>query len=317
VQRQAVLVHGRRVVYRTAGDDGPVVVLVHGITQDSTTWDELGDRLGATARVIAVDLPGHGGSDNPAGDHSIGAYASTVRDLLVLLDVDSATVVGHSLGGGVALQFAYQFPEMLDRLVLLDAGGLGREVSPLLRAAALPGAETVLSLLSSRPALALTGLATRAAVALGHRHTDLSGVRQGLAGLADRDNRRAFVHTVRATMGLRGQRVSAQDKLYLAELVPTLLLWGQDDRIIPVSHAHAAHELIPQNELRIIPDAGHFPHVDQPDAVLRHIQEFLRRTDAAAVPREAWGQVLREANPLDRPGGPGGSSAGRSGMVGP
>jgi pimeloyl-ACP methyl ester carboxylesterase len=143
---QQVELHGQTVTYHRAGS-GPVLLLVHGITSSSRTWREVMPALAEDFDVIAPDLPGHGRSGKPRGDYSLGAYASGLRDLLVVLGVRSATVVGHSLGGGIAMQFAYQFPERVERLVLVDSGGLGDEVSLVLRAATLPGAEFVLPLL--------------------------------------------------------------------------------------------------------------------------------------------------------------------------
>src|SRR6188474_2720259 len=137
--------HGHRVAYRSAGS-GPVIVLVHGITSTSATWERVMPTLSKRFTVIAPDLLGHGGSAKPRGDYSLGAYASGVRDLLIALGHEHATFVGHSLGGGVAMQLAYQFPERCERLVLINSGGLGSEVNLLLRMATLPGAEFVLPL---------------------------------------------------------------------------------------------------------------------------------------------------------------------------
>ena len=294
MDRHEVAIHGHRIAYRLAGDEGPTLLCIHGITQDSTTWEHVGPALAGVARVIAVDLPGHGDSDNPPGDHSLGAYASTCRDLLFALGDTSATIVGHSLGGGVALQFAYQFPELVDRLVLLDSGGLGTEVSPLLRAAALPGADPVVRLLA-------TPLVHRALVRGGEAMerfglragADLEEVAQGLRNLSDPAARHAFLRTVRATIGVRGQRVSARDKLYLAEHIPTLLLWGAEDRIIPVEHGRATHEAIPDSRFETLPGVGHFPQLDAPREVAARIRRFLEETQPARVPRERWGDLLR------------------------
>lgn len=297
-----VAIHGNRIAYRTAGHDGPTLLLIHGITQDSTTWGQVGHRLADVARVIAIDLPGHGRSDNPPGDHSLGAYASTCRDLLFALDESSASIVGHSLGGGVALQFAYQFPEMADRLVLLNSGGLGPDVSPLLRAAALPGADPVVRMLATpavQRAITRTGEALeRLGVRAG---SDLEEVAQGLRDLSDPAARHAFLRTVRATIGVHGQRVSAADKLYLAEHVPTLLLWGAEDRIIPADHGRAAHEEIPGSRFETMPGIGHFPQLDAPDQVATRIRTFLRETEPSAVPLEEWGDLLRTHHDPDGP----------------
>src|SRR6476661_9908840 len=151
--RETLVVHGHRLSYLRAGD-GPPLLLLHGIANNCETWAEVIPRLAESHTVIAPDLLGHGESDKPRGDYSIAAYANGLRDLTSVLDIEQATIVGHSLGGGIALQFAYQFPERCERLVLVGSGGLGPEVHPLLRAAAAPGAELGLSLATSRAARA-------------------------------------------------------------------------------------------------------------------------------------------------------------------
>src|SRR5919197_1047946 len=141
--------HGHRVIYRVAGS-GPPVVLIHGMVNSSRHWEEVALRLADSYTVIAPDLIGHGDSAAVRGDYSIGAHAASIRDLLAVIGVDRATIVGHSLGGGVAMQFFYQFPQRTERLVLVSSGGLGHEVSPLLRSAAVPGASALLSLAAHR-----------------------------------------------------------------------------------------------------------------------------------------------------------------------
>src|SRR5215204_7072721 len=141
--------HGHRISYRSGGR-GPALLLLHGITNSSETWEHVAQRLIRRFTVIAPDLLGHGRSATPRGDYSLGAHASGARDVLTALGIERATVVGHSLGGGIAMQFAYQFPERSERLVLVASGGLGREVHLLLRAAALPGSEFALRFLAPR-----------------------------------------------------------------------------------------------------------------------------------------------------------------------
>jgi len=285
--------HGHRVAYRGAGS-GPVVLLVHGITSTSATWESVLPYLAAEHTVIAPDLLGHGGSAKPRGDYSLGAHASGVRDLLVALGHDSATFVGHSLGGGVAMQLAYQFPERCERLVLVDSGGLGSEVSPLLRAATLPGAEWVLPLLASGRLLGAGRSVSRFLGRLGLRTgTDISEMARGHASLADREARAAFVHTLRTIVDPGGQRVSAHDRLYLAEAVPFLIVWGARDRIIPVAHGRAAHELVPSSRLEVFERAGHFPHIDEPQRFLDVLLDFLAETRPADLASERWGDLLR------------------------
>jgi pimeloyl-ACP methyl ester carboxylesterase len=291
---QEMMLHGHRVAYRAAGE-GPVVVLIHGITSTSATWERVMPYLARRFTVVAPDLLGHGDSAKPRGDYSLGAFASGVRDLVMALGHDRATFVGHSLGGGVAMQLAYQFPERCERLVLVDSGGLGREVNALLRAATLPGSEFVLPLLASTGVLdagrAVGRLFGRVGLRVG---TDVEEMARGHASLADREARAAFVHTLRAIIDPSGQRVSALDRLYLAENVPFLIVWGGRDNIIPIEHGYAAHELVPSSRLEVLPDAGHFPHLDEPQRFLELLEEFIDSTDPADVPEERWQEMLRK-----------------------
>jgi len=286
--------HGHRVAYR-AGGSGPVIVLVHGITSTSATWERVMPALAKRFTVIAPDLLGHGGSAKPRGDYSLGAYASGVRDLVAVLGHDRATFVGHSLGGGVAMQLAYQFPERCERLVLIDSGGLGSEVNLLLRSATLPGAEFVLPLLASEPLVNAGRGVGRFFGRLGLRvHTDIAEMARGHASLGERDARAAFVHTLRTIVDPTGQRVSANDRLYLAEGVPFLIIWGERDRIIPVAHAYDTHARVPSSRLEIFEDAGHFPHVDHPQRFIEVLTEFIDTTEPAEVAPERWREMLQK-----------------------
>jgi pimeloyl-ACP methyl ester carboxylesterase len=288
--------HGHRVFYRSAGS-GPVIVLVHGITSTSATWANVLPYLAERFTVIAPDLLGHGESAKPRGDYSLGAYASGVRDLLIALGHERATFVGHSLGGGVAMQLAYQFPEHCDRLVLVSSGGLGREIGMILRAASLPGSELVLPLLVNEQLIgagrALGGLLGRIGLRV---HTDVGEVLRGHASLSDGEARSAFLHTLRTIVDVRGQRVDASDRLYLAKAIPFLLVWGERDPIIPVEHAHAAHELVPGSRLEIFSDAGHFPHLDDPLRFVRLLTEFMNETEPARVDSSRWSEMLRSGS---------------------
>jgi pimeloyl-ACP methyl ester carboxylesterase len=291
--------HGHRITYRTAGR-GPVLLLIHGITGSSATWEDVLPWLAEHYCVVAPDLLGHGGSAKPRGDYSLGAYASGLRDLLGVLGHDRASVVGHSLGGGVAMQFAYQFPERCERLVLVSSGGLGHEVHPMLRAAALPGAEWVLPLLCTAGLCDAVDATARLLARIGLRAApDLEGIWHGFSSLADADARQAFVHTLRTIIDVSGQRVSAVDRLYLAAALPVLLLWGERDRMIPVAHAHAAHAIIAHSRLETFPDAGHFPYRDQPRRFVEVLLDFMNTTEPARVDEMAWRERLLSPSPLD------------------
>jgi pimeloyl-ACP methyl ester carboxylesterase len=288
-----IVLHGHRVFYRSAGS-GPVVVLVHGITSTSATWANVLPYLAERFTIIAPDLLGHGESAKPRGDYSLGAYASGIRDLLIALGHERATFVGHSLGGGVAMQLAYQFPEHCERLVLVSSGGLGRDITALLRAASLPGSELVLPLLVNERVLGAGRAVGRLLGRIGLRvHTDVGEVLRGHASLSDGEARAAFLHTLRTIVDPGGQRVDASDRLYLAQAIPFLLVWGERDPIIPVEHARAAHRLVPGSRLEVFPDAGHFPHLDDPLRFVRLLIDFMEMSEPAHVAAGRWSELLR------------------------
>jgi pimeloyl-ACP methyl ester carboxylesterase len=285
--------HGHRVAYRQAGS-GPVVVLIHGITSDSSTWRRVLPYLARRFTVIAPDLAGHGRSAKPKGDYSLGAHATGVRDLLVALGHDRATFVGHSLGGGIAMQISYQFPERCERLVLVDSGGLGRDVSMLLRAATLPGSELVLPLLAASRLLAAGRLAGNILGRVGLRAgTDIEEMARGHATLSDRDARAAFVSTLRSVVDPGGQRVDASNRLYLAKHLPLLLVWGERDSLIPASHGRTAHKQLPGSRLEVFADSGHFPQLDEPERFIDVLVDFVESTKPAAMTADAWRELLK------------------------
>ena len=287
-------VHGREMGYVEAGE-GPVLLLIHGIAGNCENWREVVEPLARAHTVIAPDLPGHGASAPGAGDYSIGALAATMRDLLLALDHERATLVGHSLGGGVAMQFAYQYPEMVERLVLVSSGGLGPEVSPVLRAAALPGAEIFIAATAEVGSKVGSALG-RGLSAIGLRpNADVAEVARGYASLSDPERRAAFLGSLRGVVGTRGQRVDASDRLYLAEAVPVLIVWGARDSIIPVRHAEDAHTAIPGSRLEVFDDVGHLPQLEAPGRFIAVLERFLRETEPAHFDREEWRARLRVA----------------------
>ena len=290
---EEITLHGHRVSYRRDGW-GPPILLIHGVTGSSETWDDVIPFLSDRYTVIAPDLLGHGRSAKPRGDYSLGAYASGIRDLLRAIGHDSATVVGHSLGGGVAMQVAYQFPELCQRLVLVSSGGLGREVSIFLRAATLPGSEWVLPLLASNGVLSAGGSVGNLLRSIGLRAgPDLQELWKGFSSLGDAEARQAFIYTLRGIVDPGGQRVSARDRLYLAETVPTLLVWGERDPIIPVVHGYSAHEQIPDSKLEIIEGAGHFPYRDDPRRFAGILSDFIETTEPAEADWDRLRELLR------------------------
>jgi pimeloyl-ACP methyl ester carboxylesterase len=287
-----VTVHGYDIAVRRGGA-GPVVLLVHGMAGSSRTWEPVLEDLAAHVTVVAPDLVGHGRSAKPRGDYSLGAQAGFLRDLLIALGHERATVVGQSLGGGIAMQFAYQHPERCERLVLVSAGGLGDEVSPVLRALSAPGAEYVLPI-GFQPFIrtaveTVTGWVGRVGLRPDPATAEMW---RAYTSLIDPDTRNAFVQTLRSVVDVRGQRVSAHDRLYLAAHLPTLVVWGEDDPIIPVSHAHAAQEAMPGSRLELMEGVGHFPHCEDPRRFARVLLDFIDSTEPAQLDHEAFARLL-------------------------
>ncbi len=293
---RSVVVHGHRRAFVMAGPEvgtAPVLLLLHGLGCDHTTWSPVIGKLAKRYTVIAPDLLGHGQSDKPRADYSVGGYANGMRDLLTVLGVDRVTVVGHSLGGGVAMQFAYQFPERTERLILVAPGGLGPEVSPLIRAVSLPGFGTVMGVLT------LPGL--RHAVKAGMRGLSRSGlsatrdldeVAEIYETFHDRKARAAIAHVVRAVVDTRGQIVTMVDRAYLTQEMPILVIWGSDDHVIPASHAETVAEVAPGAVVEVLGNSGHFPHKDHPERFVKIVNDFIRSTQPAAYSRARWRRLL-------------------------
>jgi pimeloyl-ACP methyl ester carboxylesterase len=287
VETRAALVHGRSVNYVTAGS-GPVLLLIHGMAGNAENWRPVIEPLSRTHTVIAPDLPGHGDSEPGGGDYSLGSLATGLRDLLLALGHERATLIGHSLGGGIAMQFTYQFPEMVERLILVSSGGLGPEVSAILRAAALPGADLFIAA-TAGAGQRLGSVVGRGLGALGLRPSaDVAEVARGYGALSDSERRAAFLATLRAVVGTGGQRVAAGDRLYLAESLPILIVWGSRDPIIPASHGEDAHASLPGSRLKIFDSVGHLPQVEVPGEFAAELGRFLEETEPAEFDRDEW-----------------------------
>jgi pimeloyl-ACP methyl ester carboxylesterase len=292
--------HGHRAIYRIAGN-GPPVVLIHGMVNSSRHWEAVALRLARDYTVVAPDLIGHGDSATPRGDYSLGAHAASIRDLLTAIGIDRATVVGHSLGGGVAMQFFYQFPQRTERLVLVSSGGLGGEVSPLLRSAAVPGFAGLLAL-AANPRV-VGGLA-HAGGRLRERGSPLGGslqaVARALRPLQRAGAREAFIQTLRAVIDVKGQRVSARDRLYLLDSMPTMVVWGERDNTIPIEHGLATHRAVPHSRFETLPRAAHFPHLEDPEGLANVLRDFLETTDPAPIDDAEWGGIIARRAPRTR-----------------
>jgi len=299
---QYTTVHGYRRAFRYAGS-GPALLLLHGIGDSSDTWEPVIEELAQHYTVIAPDLLGHGRSDRPRADYSIAAYACGMRDLISVLDLDRVTVLGHSLGGGIAMQFAYQFPERCERLVLVGTGGVGPKTHKLLHMVATPGVETML------PLLRVPGVKQVGSVGLRMLHwldTDLGRDSDDLMrifdALPDSPARSAFLRTLRAAVDRRGQVITMLDRCYLAEGMPTLLIWGERDAIIPVDQASLVHEAMPGSRLELFADSGHFPHHTESERFLAVLHDFMGSTEPANYSPAQWRTLLRTGRGMPQPG---------------
>jgi pimeloyl-ACP methyl ester carboxylesterase len=295
-----IALHGRRAIYRVAGS-GPPVVLIHGMLNSSSHWQAVARRLATRHTVVAPDLIGHGDSAAPRGDYSLGAHAASIRDLLAAIGIERATIVGHSLGGGVAMQFFYQFPQRVERLALISSGGLGREVSPVLRTAALPGVSALLAVTINPRRLAALARAGRRVSERGNRAgVYMRAAARALSPLENPDARGAFLQTLRAVIDVHGQRVSATDRLYLLESLPTLIVWGERDNTIPLGHGRSAHEAIPNSRFRTLARAAHFPHLEDPDGLSALLREFVATTQPGVIEDDDWRAMLQRSSPRTR-----------------
>ena len=288
-------------MYRTAGV-GPPVVLIHGMVNSSRHWESVALRLANDYTVVAPDLIGHGDSATPRGDYSLGAHAAAIRDLLAAIGIDRATIVGHSLGGGVAMQFFWQFPERTERLALVSSGGLGHDVSPLLRSAAVPGASPLLRVAANRRVVsaidAVGGYLRERGSGTG---VYVQAIARALRPLERQGAREAFLQTLRSVIDVRGQRVSARDRLHLLDGFPTLIVWGGRDQTIPISHGLDAHAAVPGSRFETLPAAAHFPHLEDPDGLAAVLRDFLETTRPARIDHADWGNRVNARAPRARP----------------
>ena len=292
IEPRRITLHGRSVTYAQLGS-GPVLLLIHGMGGTFENWQAVIEPLARHHTVVAPDLPGHGTSAPGGGDYSLGALAAGLRDLLIGLGHERATLVGHSLGGGIAMQFAYHFPEITERLVLVSSGGLGPEVSPVLRAAALPGADLFIAA-TAGPGRTVGSAIARGLAAVGLRpNTDVAEVLRGYSSLAEPDRRAAFLATLRSVIGTGGQRVHAGDRLYLAEGMPVLIIWGARDPIIPLRHGENAHKAIPGSHLEVFEGVGHLPQLEAPGRFVAVLERFIAENEPARFDSAQWRGRLR------------------------
>ncbi|GJO48139.1 hypothetical protein NJB1604_30540 [Mycobacterium marinum] len=288
-------IHGYKRAFRIAGS-GPAILLIHGIGDNSTTWTGIHAKLAQRFTVIAPDLLGHGRSDKPRADYSIAAYANGMRDLLSVLDIERVTIIGHSLGGGVAMQFAYQFPQLVDRLILVGAGGVTKDVNVVFRLASLPmGAEALalLRLPMVLPTVQLAGKALGMALGSTALGQDLPNVLRILDDLPEPTASSAFTRTLRAVVDWRGQIVTMLDRCYLTQAIPVQIIWGSRDAVVPVRHAEMAHAAMPGSKLEVFEGSGHFPFHDDPARFIDIVLRFIDSTQPPEYDQAALRELLR------------------------
>ena len=276
--------HGDRVAYRDVGSGEEAVLLIHGMAGSSDTWRAVIPQLSRKYRVVAPDLLGHGQSDKPRGDYSLGAFAVWLRDLLDELGVARATIVGQSLGGGVAMQFVYQHPDYCQRLVLISSGGLGPDVGWMLRLLSAPGSEFILPIIAPQAVLTAGNKLRSWFTSAGVQSPRGAEMWSAYSSLADARTRNAFLRTLRSVVDYRGQAVSALNRLHIAAEMPIMAIWGDQDHIIPVDHAYVAREARPDSRLEVLEGVGHFPHVERPGDVAELLDDFISTTGRPATP---------------------------------
>ena len=261
--------------YLTAGT-GPPLVLLHGVGDNALDWQWVVPTLAGNYRLYALDLPGSGGSAKPSADYSPAFFTRFVAAFLDALGVDHAAVIGHSLGGLVGLRLALSEPERIAALSLVASGGLGREVTYALRSLALPGYGKLTVAWGKRPPGALQRALGRSALLFAHpRGVPPIWLKEQyrlarLPGFLE-----AQLATLRAQVGLRGQREVLVDQLPHLRM-PTLVVWGTRDRVLPYSQAQVAVSRLKGGSLELIPDCGHLPHVEQPERFVSSLDHFLR-----------------------------------------
>jgi pimeloyl-ACP methyl ester carboxylesterase len=288
-------IHGYRRAFRIAGS-GPALLLIHGVGDKSESWGPVHAKLAQRFTVIAPDLLGHGESDKPRADYSLPAFANGMRDLLAVLGIERVTVVGHSFGGGVAMQFAYQYPQLVERLVLVSAGGVESDVSFALRLAAMPMGSEALAMVrvpGALPAMRVFGRAVQALLGSTKFGRDAVDTVRLLEGFRDPSALSAFARTLRSVVDGRGQYVTMLDRSYLMQSIPAQIIWGEDDVVIPVSHARTAHAAMAGSRLEIFEKSGHVPHHDHPDRFVEVVERFMDSTRPAHHDPDVMHSLLR------------------------
>ncbi len=280
LERRFVTVCNFQMSYLTGGQGEPVVLL-HGLGADNSTWRKVLPELARHFTVYALDMFGCGQSDKPLIEYTVEAMAHYVRLFMDAVSIKQAHLIGHSLGGGIAMQTLYFSPERVQRVVLIDSGGLGRDVHWLLRMTTLPGAHRIIGMLTDPRSRLLELLGKMEEYEVRPLNAEFeSEIPVTMGRLRDPDVRRSFLRMLRAVGSLSGQTVSALSRLPERADRQFLLIWGERDRIIPAAHGRAAATLLPNAHLVVIPNCFHQPHIEYPLQFLQLTLDFLQA--------EAW-----------------------------
>jgi pimeloyl-ACP methyl ester carboxylesterase len=250
---------------------GPALVLLHGLGSAGATWDRVAPLLAQRSRVVALDLPGHGVSRAAPSRFDIESIAESLDEALGQLRLHAPTVLGHSYGGALAMRYALDFRDRCRGLVLVNSAGFGLEVHPVLRALTRPGADRAVDALRRLPLsrLGRVGAAARS------RDLPLDELLRLHGSLQTAEGRTALLSLLRSGVDIAGQRLGTDSPARLSGL-PTLIVWGDPDPIIPVAHARAAQQLIAGSELAFLPGGGHAPHRRRPEELSTAVLGFLR-----------------------------------------
>jgi 4,5:9,10-diseco-3-hydroxy-5,9,17-trioxoandrosta-1(10),2-diene-4-oate hydrolase len=270
LQDQYVRVGSVNTRYWQAGDSGKTVILLHGGGGYLELWQHNIFELAKHHRVYAFDMVGAGRSDKPAAAYTFEFMAQFTRAFMKALDISQASLIGTSAGGGVALTVARDFPELVERLILVGSAGLGKEISFLLRLTTLPGFGRLLRSPSKAGVAMLYKQAVYDSKLITAEMVEEFYQMAMLPGAA-----KATLNVGCSNFNLWGQFYQSLVASLQTITTPTLIIWGRQDPMVPVSHAQKAAKLMPKAQLEIFEACGHWSPIEQPQKFNQRVLEFL------------------------------------------
>jgi pimeloyl-ACP methyl ester carboxylesterase len=275
VRRDYVDVNGMNIYYTMAGQ-GPPVVVLHGLGASHLTWQENFEALAENFTVYAMDIPGHGDSVKEGVTYTIEAGIAFTLGFFDAMGLSSAALVGNSMGGLIALKVALAQPERLTHLSLIDTAGFGKEIAPFLRIMSLP----FIGELAERPVTRSTANMLHQIFA-GRDIASETLINELVRTRSLPGAKTAVLKTLRAGVNIFGMKRVHRLLNRLPELpMPITVVWGGRDRFFPVSHAYAAAEMVPTAKLLVLPEAGHWPHMQEPEVFNNELIAFLSGSSA-------------------------------------